>query len=102
MISVALFGIQGTASHYFLAIHRPGKASILLLGRQVLAIPLFLILPRVWGFMGLYVASALSEAPFALVAAFLLWKEWRILRPSSTDSDSDEGGDEVERAFEMA
>lgn len=99
MISVAVFGIQGIASHYFLSVHRPGKAAILLLGRQILAIPLFLILPRVWGFTGLYLASALSEIPFTAIASFLLWKEWKALSPSDetgkTDSDIDEPALEI-------
>lgn len=78
-ISVALFGIQGTASHYFLSIHRPGKAAFLLLGRQILAIPLFLILPGIWGFTGLYLVTAISDAPFAILAAIFLRREWREL-----------------------
>lgn len=79
MLSVALFGVQGTTSHYFLATHQPKQASLLLLGRQILAIPLFLILPKLWGFSGLYLVSACSDIPMAILATYLLRKEWHRL-----------------------
>ncbi|HEY5958799.1 MAG TPA: MATE family efflux transporter, partial [Polyangiaceae bacterium] len=84
MVSIALFGVQGTASHYFLAIQQPGKAGALLLGRQLLAIPLFLVLPRLFGIQGLYLVSALADLPLALLAAFYLQKEWTLLKQLST------------------
>ncbi len=76
MLSVALFGLQGTASHYFLAVHRPRAAGILLLGRQLLAIPLFLVLPRLLGFTGLFLVAPLSDLPFAALSAWMLHAEW--------------------------
>lgn len=79
MVSVAVFGIQGTASHYCLASQQPGKAGLLLMGRQLLAIPLFLVLPRAFGFQGLFLVAALSDIPCALVAGWLLLGEWRKL-----------------------
>jgi len=93
MISVALFGIQGTASHYFLAIHQPQKAGLLLLGRQLLAIPLFLILPRTFGFTGLYLVAPLSDVPMALLASWMLHAEWKTLgaepEPPATEPNQD-------------
>ncbi|HET6440137.1 MAG TPA: MATE family efflux transporter [Anaeromyxobacter sp.] len=79
MISVALFGLSGTASHFFLAIHKPRQAGLLLLGRQLLAMPLFVFLPRLFGFPGLYLVAVLSDLPFAVVSAALLRVEWRRL-----------------------
>jgi putative MATE family efflux protein len=79
MASVVAFGVQGTASHYFLAVQRPRPAGLLLLGRQLLAIPLFLTLPRLLGFAGLYLVGLLSDLPFAALAAVLLRGEWRRL-----------------------
>jgi Na+-driven multidrug efflux pump len=79
MASVAVFGLSGTASHYFLAVHEPRKAGILLLGRQLLSMPLFVLLPRLLGFTGLYVVPVLSDLPFAVVSAALLRAEWRRL-----------------------
>jgi hypothetical protein len=79
MLSVVLFGVQGTASHYFLAAHQPRKAGLLLLGRQLLAIPLFLVLPPLLGFQGLYLVVGLADLPMAILAAVLLRQEWRLL-----------------------
>lgn len=76
MISVVLFGVQGTASHYFLSAHRPKEAGLLLLGRQILAIVLFLVLPRAFGFMGFYLVPAISDIPMAVLAVVLLRREW--------------------------
>lgn len=89
-ISIALFGLQGTASHYFLAAQEPKKAAILLLGRQLLAIPLFLVLPRILGFHGVYLAMPLSDAPFALVSALLLRREWKKLCEDGANAASEE------------
>jgi putative MATE family efflux protein len=80
MASVALFGVQGTASHYYLAAQKPRPAGLLLLGRQLLAIPLFLVLPHAMGFRGLYLVAVLSDLPFAALALHLLRGEWRELR----------------------
>jgi Na+-driven multidrug efflux pump len=84
MVSVAVFGISGTASHFFLAIQQPGKAGALLMGRQILAIPLFLALPAIAGYKGLYMVPVCSDVPFALIAAWMLRREWQILGGSST------------------
>lgn len=86
MVSIALFGVQGTASHYFLAIHQPRKAGLLLLGRQLLAIPLFLFVPRWFGIHGLYLVAALSDAPMAIVSVVLLRSEWKRLSKEANAS----------------
>lgn len=80
MLSVALFGVQGTAAHYFLAAQQPRPAAVLLLGRQLLAMALFLLLPRLFGLPGLYLVAALADLPFAITAVALLRLEWRQLR----------------------
>jgi len=89
MISIALFGIQGTTSHYFLAAHQPQKAGLLLLGRSFLAIPLFLILPRVFGYPGLYWVTPLADVPMAILAFTMLRKEWKSLRVQVHEMPSD-------------
>jgi Na+-driven multidrug efflux pump len=88
MVSVALFGVQGTASHYYLAMQQPRPAGLLLLGRQLLAIPLFLCLPLAFGFRGLYFAPLLSDLPFALLAASRIRSEWRGLAAGLSALDS--------------
>ncbi len=87
MISVAVFGAQGTAAYYFLAVQRPRPAGLLLLGRQIVVIPLFLVLPRLFGFPGLYLCTVLSDVPFAILAAALLRAEWRQLGQPVEESE---------------
>jgi putative MATE family efflux protein len=79
MASVALFPVQGAASNYFLAVHRPRAAGVVLLGRQVLALPLLAVLPAWFGFRGIYYVGVLADLPFAVLAALLLRREWRAL-----------------------
>jgi hypothetical protein len=56
-------------AHYFLSVHEPRMASfLLLLGRQVLAIPLFVLLPRWLGFYGIYLVGPCADLLFAAVA----------------------------------
>jgi len=82
-ISVALFAVQGTASHYFLAVQEPRRAGALLLGRQLLAIPLFLLVPKFFGFRGLYLVMGIADLPMALVATYMLRREWLRLRATT-------------------
>ena len=79
VVPITLFGLSGTMSHYFLSVHKPLQAGTLLLGRQLLAIPLFLLLPRWLGFSGVYLVAPCADLPFALVASVLLVRELRAL-----------------------
>jgi len=75
VVPITLFGLTGTMAHYFLAVHEPRKAAVLLLGRQILAILLFLVLPRLLGFYGMYVAAPLADLPFLVVGAAFMLRE---------------------------
>jgi len=79
VLPLILFGVSGTLAPYFLSVHKPKKAAILLLGRQLLAIPLFLLLPHWRGFSGVYLVGPGADIPFALVSGWLLIKELRHL-----------------------
>jgi Na+-driven multidrug efflux pump len=79
VLPLVLFGLSGTLAHYFLSVHQPKKAAILLLGRQLLAIPLFFVLPRWRGFPGVYLVGPCADIPFMLIAGWLLTKELRYL-----------------------
>jgi len=48
---ITLFGLTGTMAHYFLSVHEPRKAALLLLGRQLVAMPLFVLLPALAGLL---------------------------------------------------
>jgi putative MATE family efflux protein len=93
MLSVAMVSLPLTAAHYFLAMQQARPAGVLLLGRQLLSIPLFAILPMLIGFRGLYYAPVLSDLPFALVAAVLMRREWlalgrRMREPTADPAES--------------
>ncbi len=75
VIPVTLFGVTGTMAHYFLAAHEPRKAAVLLLGRQILAMPLFLVLPRLFGFYGMYLAAPLADLPLAVIGTIFMLSE---------------------------
>jgi putative MATE family efflux protein len=79
VVPITLFGLSGTMSHYFLSVHVPGKAGILLLGRQLIAIPLFLLMPRWFGLDGLYYVGTCADLPFAIVALAFVVRELRLL-----------------------
>jgi hypothetical protein len=49
---------------------------------------LFLLLPTVFGFRGLYFAPLLADAPFAMLAAYLMHREWSALgAPARSDRE---------------
>jgi putative MATE family efflux protein len=85
-IPITLFGITGTMAHYFLSMHEPRMASLLLLGRQVLAIPMFVLLPRWLGFYGIYLVGPCADLLFATVAATVMVRELARLRLANNDS----------------
>jgi putative MATE family efflux protein len=86
VVPITLFGLSGTTAHYYLAIHQPKKAAVLLLGRELLAMPLFLILPRWLGFFGLYLVGTCAALPFAIVAGVFMVRELRALRAADAAS----------------
>jgi Na+-driven multidrug efflux pump len=77
---ITLFGLTGTMAHYFLSVHEPRKAALLLLGRQLLAMPLFVLLPRWLGFYGIYFVGPCADLPFAVVAGAFMVQELAKLR----------------------
>jgi putative MATE family efflux protein len=79
-IPITLFGISGTMAHYFLSMHEPRTASLLLLGRQFLAIPMFVLLPRWLGFYGIYLVGPCADLLFAAVGATVMVRELARLR----------------------
>ncbi|HEX7597570.1 MAG TPA: hypothetical protein VF518_05105, partial [Polyangia bacterium] len=83
VVPLMLFGLSGTMAHYFLAIHEPRKAALLLLGRELLSMSLFIVLPRLLGFYGMYLVGPIAALPFASLAALLMVRELAKLRQTS-------------------
>lgn len=88
---ISLFSLAGTMAHYFLGVHEPRKAGVLLLGRQILAIPLFLVLPKLVGFYGMYLAAPLADVPFAVVAAGFMVRELARLKAAVAQHAAPDG-----------
>jgi len=84
VVPITVFGITGTMAHYFMSVHVPRSAAALLLGRQVVAIPLFVLLPRLFGFYGIYLVGPCSDLPFAGLAFVLMARELAKLRREAT------------------
>ncbi len=80
VVPITLFGVTGTMAHYFLSVHEPRRAALLLLGRQFVAMPLFVLLPKWLGFYGIYLVGPCADLPFAIVAAALMVRELAKLR----------------------
>ena len=80
VVPLSLFGLSGTTAHYFLSVHEPRRAALLLLGRELLAIALFVLLPRWLGFSGIYLVAPLAALPFAIAASILIVRELAKLR----------------------
>ncbi|HEX7500809.1 MAG TPA: MATE family efflux transporter [Polyangia bacterium] len=87
-IPITLFGITGTMAHYFLSVHEPRMAGLLLLGRQVLTIPMFVLFPRWFGFYGIYLVGPCADLLFAVIATNVMVRELGKLRlaPDATAS----------------
>jgi putative MATE family efflux protein len=85
VVPITLFGLAGTMAHYFLSVHEPRKAGVLLLGRQLLAIPLFLLLPHLFGYYGMYLAAPLADLPFAAVGGVFMVRELARLKTAIAD-----------------
>jgi hydrogenase-4 membrane subunit HyfE len=67
-------------------------AAALTVSIKAVVIPLFLVLPRLFGFLGLYLATVLSDVPFAILAAALLRSEWKQLaQPVAEGGAADQG-----------
>jgi putative MATE family efflux protein len=80
VVPITGFGIVGTMAHYFLSVHEARRAAVLLVGRQILAAPMFLLLTHWLGFYGIYLAGPLSDFPFAVVAFVYMIRELAKLR----------------------
>jgi len=61
-------------------VHEPRKAALLLLGRQILAIPMFVLQPRWLGFYGIYLVGPCAELLFVAVAVTMMVRELAKLR----------------------
>lgn len=73
-----IIGFQVVCSTYFQAVGKAKQSLVLSLSRQVIIlIPLIVILPRIWGLSGIWMASPISDLTSTLLTAVFLLREIR-------------------------
>ncbi|WMM25321.1 MATE family efflux transporter [Tissierella sp. MB52-C2] len=82
-IYLAMFpivGIQVVSSNYFQAIGKPKHAMLLSLSRQVLVlIPALIILPKLYGLTGVWLAGPLSDLIASIITVYFVTRSVRTL-----------------------
>jgi putative MATE family efflux protein len=82
-IYLAMFpivGIQVVSSNYFQAIGKPKHAMLLSLSRQVLVlIPALIILPKIYGLTGVWLAGPLSDLIASIITVYFVTRSVRTL-----------------------
>ena len=88
LLSMPLIGIQMTASNYYQAVGSAKKAMVISLTRQVLfLIPAFLILPKLFGLNGVWLAGPIADTLAVIVSGFVIFKEMRSLKETSFEEN---------------
>ncbi len=86
MLFVPLIGVQIVSYFYFMAIHKPMRALILSISRQVLFIlPMLIVLPRFFSVAGVWMAYPVADALSILLSAWWLYRFVR--KPLATLTD---------------
>lgn len=76
-----VIGFQIIGANYFQAVGKAGYAIVLSMSRQlIMLIPLLLILPRILGLNGVWLASPVSDFSAAVLTGIFLFRELRKLR----------------------
>ncbi len=80
LCAIGIVGFQVIGSNYFQATGQPKYAMLLSMSRQVLIlIPMLLILPNVFGLLGIWMAAPISDSLSTLLTAFLLKRDLKKL-----------------------
>lgn len=88
LLMLPIIGISITGSNYMQSIGKAKKAMFLSLLRQViLLIPLILILPKLWGVDGIWVAQPVSDVIATLVTGFMLVREFKEVEKEEKEED---------------
>lgn len=79
-----IVGFQMVTSNFFQSIGMAGKAIFLSLTRQLLfLIPCLLILPDIFGSVGVWISMPIADLVASIVAAIMLWHQFRSFRRAS-------------------
>lgn len=103
LIMLPVIGMQIVVTNYFQSIGKAAMAILLSLTRQVLfLIPLIIILPRVFGLTGVWVAGPVSDFFAAALAGVLLYLELCRLNRNQEVTDRKQGLDSRKRGPEAS
>jgi len=76
LVMLPILGFQLIATQYFQAVGKAKHAIFLSMSRQfILLIPLVLVMPNLFGLMGIWVATPLADLGSALIAGIFLTRE---------------------------
>lgn len=80
LLALPIVGFQVVASNFFQAVGKARLALFATLFRQVIVlIPLFFILPELWGIDGIWLSYPIADLMSAIVVGFILYREWKRL-----------------------
>lgn len=94
LIALPLVGLQVVSSNFFQSIGFAAKSIIQSLSRQLIfLVPGIILLPRLWGLKGLWIAIPVSDTLAALLSLYLLVIQLRHLRQMEKEQNESSPGD---------
>lgn len=81
MLMLPVVGFQVISTVYFTSIGKARVSLLLSLLRQVIVLaPLYLILPEIFGIIGVWMSVPIADACATLITGYLIFREMRLLR----------------------
>jgi len=100
MLMMPVIGMQIISANFFQAIGQAKKAFVLSMLRQViLLIPLIIILPRIYGLIGLWTAVPIADGAATVLTVLVLYHQIRSLNRAE-ETFREERKDEIEEHVE--
>ncbi len=86
-LTFPMIGFQIVTSSFFQSIGKSTKAIILSLTRQIIfLVPCLLIFPGIWGINGVWISITISDALSVVLAAGMLWSEYKLFKQGKETS----------------
>ncbi|WP_099191381.1 MATE family efflux transporter [Tepidibacter mesophilus] len=85
---IPVIGFQIVTSNFFQAIGKAKISIVLSLSRQVLIlIPMLILLPKLYGLKGVWIAYPISDFSSSLITLVFLIKEWKIMSETEKNEE---------------
>ncbi len=86
---IPVIGFQIVTSNFFQAIGKAKIAMLLSFSRQVLIlIPMLIILPKLYGLKGVWIAYPISDFSSSLITLVFLIKEWKVMSVNEKNKEN--------------